>query len=144
MPKLYISSVINAPVQSVWDYIRDFNSLPKWFPGVTDSKIESGMRSDQIGCIRDFGLEGGPRIREQLLAFSDQDHSCRYKMLSGPLPLSNYVASVRLFPVTDGNQTFAEISSEFDCAREQESELSGFLSNTYQGAFDILKHHVGK
>lgn len=141
MPRIYKSSVIEAPIQRVWDYIRDFNSLPKWFPGVTDSKIESGMRSDQVGCIRDFGLEGGQRVREQLLALSDQGYSCTYKMLAGPLPVSNYMATVRLLPVTERDHTFVEYLVEFDCTREQETELQTFLGNTYQGAFEHLKQH---
>ena len=142
MPKIYTSSVIETPIQSVWNYIRDFNSLPKWFPGVTDSKIESGMSSGQVGCIRDFGLDGGARMREQLLALSDQSYSCTYKMIEGPLPVSNYLATVRLLPITDGNRTFAEYLVEFDCASEQETELKTLLSKTYQGAFDNLKQHL--
>ncbi len=142
MAKIYISSVIEAPIKAVWEYIRDFNDLPKWFPGVIDSYIEADQRSDQAGCIRNFGLQGGPRMREQLLAFSDQAHSCAYKMLEGPLPVRNYVAVVRLLPVTDGDRTFAEYAVEFDCAPEQESELITSLSKIYQGAFAHLMQHL--
>ena len=144
MAKIYVSSVIEEPVGNVWAYIRDFNSLPKWFPSVTDSKIEDGKPADQIGCVRDFGLEGGPRIRERLLALSDQLHTCTYTMLASPMPISNYVATVRLSQVTDGNRTFAELISEFNCAAEQEKDLTGFLAGIYQGAFDRLKHHFSK
>jgi hypothetical protein len=84
MPKIHVTSVIPAPLESVWEYIRDFNGLPKWFPGVTDSHIEPGAPVNQAGCVRNFGLEGGPRIREQLLALSDQDHVCNYKMIECP------------------------------------------------------------
>lgn len=144
MAKIYISSVVAAPVEKVWQYIRDFNSLPKWFPGVTDSKIEAGMRSDQVGCVRDFGLEGGERMRERLLELSDRDHSCTYTVLQAPMPVSNYIARVRLLPITDGDQTFAEYAVEFDCAQQQESELTGELTKVYQGALEHLKQHTGK
>src|SRR5579859_1058375 len=142
MAKIYISSVIEAPIETVWEYIRDFNCLPKWFPGVIDSYIEADMRSDQVGCIRNFGLQGGPRMREQLLAFSDHAHSCAYKMLEGPLPVRNYVGTVRLLPVTDGDRTFAEYAVEFDCPLEQENELITSLSKIYQGAFEHLVQHL--
>jgi uncharacterized protein YndB with AHSA1/START domain len=142
MAKIYISSVIEAPIEAVWEYIRDFNDLSKWFPGVTDSHIEADKRSDQVGCMRNFGLEGGARMREQLLAFSDHRHSCTYKMLEGPLPVRNYVGTVQLLPVTDGNRTFAEYVVEFDCAREQENELTTSLSKIYQGAFEQLMQHL--
>ncbi len=141
MPKIHVSSVIPAPVERVWEYIRDFNSLPKWFPGVTDSHIEAGMPANQAGCIRNFGLEGGPRIREQLLAISDQDRVFNYKMVEGPLPVANYVATVRLGG--DGKATFAELTSQFDVPPALEKEIVRLLTTTYQGAFELLKRHFG-
>jgi len=142
MAKIYISSVIEAPIETVWEYVRDFNGLPKWFPGVTDSYIEADKRSDQVGCIRNFGLQEGARMREQLLAFSDYAHSCTYKMLEGPLPVRNYGGAVRLLPVTDGDRTFAEYAVEFDCPPEQENELITSLSKIYKGAFEHLMQHL--
>ena len=39
MPRIYISSVIDAPAAKVWERIRDFNGLPQWHPGIADSRI---------------------------------------------------------------------------------------------------------
>ncbi len=142
MTKVHVTSVIPAPLERVWEYIRDFNSLPKWFPGVTDSHIEPGRPVNQAGCIRNFGLEGGPRIREQLLAISDQEHEFNYKMVEGPLPVANYMATVRLGG--DGKGTFAELTSQFDVPPAQEKEIVGLLTTTYQGAFELLKKHFGE
>jgi hypothetical protein len=141
MAKVYASCVVPASIEKVWEFLRDFNGLPKWFPGVTDSRIEGGLPPDQVGCIRNFGLEGGPRMREQLLALSDVNHSLTYKMLEGPLPITNYVPTFRLLPVTDENYTFAEGAVRFDCAKEKESELNAFFAQTYRGALDRLKSH---
>jgi uncharacterized protein YndB with AHSA1/START domain len=143
MARVYVSSVISAPIEQVWDYLRDFNNLPKWFPGVTDSKIEAAMRADQVGCVRNFGLQGGQRMREQLLALSDVNHSWTYKMLEGPMPISNYVPTFRLWPITDRNRTFVEGAVRFDCAKEQEGEFTAFFAKAYQTAFDNLKRHLG-
>jgi Polyketide cyclase / dehydrase and lipid transport len=142
MARIQVTSVIQAPVARVWEYIRDFNGLPKWFPGVTDSHIEPGALVNQVGCVRNFGLEGGPRIREQLLVLSDQEHLCNYKMIECPLPIANYVATFRL--AGDGNGTFAEFTSQFDVPPAQEKEMVGMLTTTYQGAFELLKKHFGK
>lgn len=132
MTKIHVTSLIPAPVGRVWEYIRDFNDLPKWFPGVTDSHIEPGALVNQVGCVRNFGLEGGPRIREQLLVLSDQDHACNYIMIECPLPIANYVATVRL-SASDGNGTLAEFTSQFDVPPAQEKEMVGMLTTTYQG-----------
>src|SRR5215813_6718233 len=120
MVRVYVSSVIDAPIERVWDYVRDFNALPKWFPAVTDSHIEAGLCGDQIGCIRNFGVQGGPRMREQLLSLSDVSHSWTYKMIEGGLPISNYVPTFRLLPITDRNLYSAEGAVAFDCGKEQE------------------------
>jgi uncharacterized protein YndB with AHSA1/START domain len=144
MATVYQSSIIEAPISAVWDYIRDFNSLPKWFPGVSDSHIEGTRAGDHPGCIRNFGLPGGSRMREELLEFSDQHHFCAYRMLDGAVPMSRYQARVRLMPVTDGDRTFAELTADFDCAAGQEGEVAAFLGDLYQGAFDMLKKHFSK
>jgi hypothetical protein len=140
MAKIHESSLIAVPVERVWAYVRDFNSLPKWFPGVTDSHIEPGVAANQAGCIRNFGLEGGPRIRERLLELSDQDHVCNYRMIECPLPIANYAATLRL-SAADGNGTRVEITSQFDVAPAQEKEMIGMLATTYRGAFELLKQH---
>ena len=117
MARVYISSVIDAPAAKVWERIRDFNGLPRWHPRIRDSRIENGEPADRVGCIRDFHLQNGDRIREKLLGLSDFDMFCTYAILESPMPLTDYVATIRLTPVTDGNRTFAEWTAEFACAQ---------------------------
>jgi polyketide cyclase/dehydrase/lipid transport protein len=143
MAKIHESGLIAVPVDRVWEYVRDFNSLPKWFPGVTDSHIEPGVAAGHAGCVRNFGLENGARIRERLLEFSDQDHVCRYTMIECPLPIANYVATLRLSASGD-NGTLAELSSQFDVSAAQEKEMVGLLTTSYRGAFEMLKKHFGQ
>jgi Polyketide cyclase / dehydrase and lipid transport len=143
MAKIHVSSVVPAPVERVWEYIRDFNGLPKWFPGVTDSHIEPGVPVNQPGCIRNFGLEVGARMRERLVALSDKEHSCHYKAVECPLPISNYQATLQL-STSDGSGTLAEITSQFDVPEAQEKEMVGLLTTTYTGAFELLKKHFDK
>ena len=144
MARVFISSVIGAPPDQVWKRIRDFNGLPTWHPAIRESQIEGGEPSDKIGCIRDFYLQNGDRIREKLLGLSDYDMFCTYSILESPMALENYVATIRLTPITDGDRTFAEWTAEFDCAVENEADLvDGIGSNVFQGGFDSLKRHFG-
>jgi hypothetical protein len=116
MARVYVSSVIDAPAAKVWERVRDFNALPRWHPRIRDSRIENGEPPDRVGCIRDFHLQNGDRIREKLLGLSDYDMFCTYAILESPMPLTDYVATLRLTPITDGDRTFAEWTAEFDCA----------------------------
>ncbi|HMO08590.1 MAG TPA: SRPBCC family protein [Paracoccaceae bacterium] len=144
MARVYISSVIDAPATKVWEKVRDFNALPRWHPAIRDSRIENGEPSDRVGCIRDFHLQNGDRIREKLLGLSDYDYFCTYSILESPMPLTGYVATLRLTPVTDGDRTFAEWTAEFDCAPEAEEGLvSGIGQNVFQAGFNALKRQMG-
>ncbi|GIX13626.1 MAG: polyketide cyclase [Paracoccaceae bacterium] len=143
MARVYVSSVIDAPVARVWERVRDFNALPRWHPAIRDSRIENGEPSDRVGCVRDFHLQNGDRIREKLLGLSDYDYFCTYAILESPMPLSDYVATLRLTPVTDGDRTFAEWTAEFECAPEVEEELvTGIGTNVFQAGFNALKRQM--
>lgn len=144
MARVYVSSVIDAPAAKVWDKVRDFNALPRWHPAIRDSRIENGEPSDRVGCIRDFHLQNGDRIREKLLGLSDYDYFCTYSILESPMPLTGYIATLRLTPVTDGDRTFAEWTAEFDCAPEAEEGLvSNIGVNVFQAGFNALKRQMG-
>jgi hypothetical protein len=143
MPRVYVSSVIEAPVARVWERVRDFNGLPRWVPAVRESRIENGEPADRVGCVRDFRLQNGDRLREQLLGLSDYEYFCTYSILESPMPLTNYIATLRLSPVTDGDRTFAEWSAEFDCAPEATDDLvNGIGQNVFQAAFSALKRQM--
>ncbi|MCW6509412.1 SRPBCC family protein [Lichenifustis flavocetrariae] len=142
MARVFISTVISAPTAKVWERVRDFNGMPKWHPGIRESRIENGAPSDQIGCVRDFRLQNGDRIREKLLGLSDYDFFCTYTILESPMPLTDYIATLRLTPITDGDRTFVEWTAEFACAPEVEEGLvTGIGTNVFQGGFDSLKRH---
>ena len=144
MTRIYVSSIIGAPVGTVWERVRDFNGLPGWHPLIAASRIENGEPSDRVGCIRVLTLQDGSTVREQLLGLSDYDLFCTYSILESSMGVEGYVATLRLTPVTDGDRTFAEWSAEFDCDPAREAELvEGIGTNVFQGGFDALKKDAG-
>lgn len=144
MARVYVSSVIGAPASRVWERIRDFNGLPKWHPRIRDSRIEEAEPSDKVGCIRNFNLQNGDNIREQLLGLSDYEFFCSYSILESPMPLEEYIATLRLTPVTEGDRAFIEWSAEFSCDPADEDGLvNGIGADVFQTGFDALKRHFG-
>ena len=140
MTKIYVSTVLPAPVGRVWSVVRDFNGLPNWTPFVAESRIELGAPADQIGCVRNFVLKDGGRIRERLLALSDYAFSTTYSILESPMGVENYVATLGLTPITDGDRSFAEWTAEFDCDPAREAKLIRDIGQgVFQRAFDALK-----
>ena len=144
MVKVVKSTVLEAPVERVWEVLRDFNGHDSWHPAVRDSAIEQGQSSDRIGCVRRFHLQDGAELRERLLTLSDADMAFSYCLLDTPVPLLNYVAHVRLAPVTDGDATFWHWESRFDTPAGREAELRTMVAeNIYQGGFDAIRAHMG-
>ena len=123
MAKVFVSTIVDAPAAQVWSVIRDFNGLPSWTPFVADSRIEQNAKAEQIGCVRNFRMKDGGQIRERLLALSDYDFSMVYAILDSPMAVENYVATLKLMPITDGDRSYAEWSAEFDCRPEREADL---------------------
>jgi hypothetical protein len=140
LAEVYVSSVIDAPAARVWEVVRDFNALPAWVPPVAESRIEEARAGDQVGCVRAFSMKDGGRLRERLLALSDYDYSCTYSILESPLGVENYIATLRLIPVTDGDRCFAEWTARFDCPPERESDLVATIGGgVFKAGLDTLK-----
>ena len=137
------SAVIDAPIGRVWEVLRDFNSHSAWHPAVGPSEIERGEAADQVGCVRDFALRDGNHIREQLLALSDRDHVSTYCILDATLPMRNYVATVELRRVTDGERTFWRWESTFDVPRGREREFEDLVGGqVYEAGFAGLAAYL--
>ena len=143
MPKIVKSTIINAPTDRVWNVLRDFNGHDRWHPAVATSAIERSQPSDKIGCIRRFKLADGGELREQLLALSDLEQSFSYCLLDTPIPLFNYVAHVRLLPVTDGDRTFWHWESRFSTRPEDSVRITHMVSeDIYQAGFEAIRRHL--
>ena len=141
MTKIFVSAVIDAPVEKVWARVRDFNNLPEWHPKFSRSHIEGGLLGDRVGCVRNFDIAGGGgTIRERLLELSDVEHSFRYCILTSPLPVAGYVAQLTLYPVTVGDKTVGIWTAEFDVTNDDEAGVVNAVANdTFGKAFEVLK-----
>jgi uncharacterized protein YndB with AHSA1/START domain len=137
MARAHASIVLKAPVEAVWGLVRDFNALPKWAPAVASSRIEGGLDSDVVGCVRSLSTRDGAHVRERLLSLDDANHSFTYNFEKPAFPVKNYIATVRLYPVTHTDETFAEWESTFDEAEGDEGKYEAIISR------DIFSANLG-
>jgi hypothetical protein len=138
MAKVYVSAVMNATLEQAWGMLRDFGALGNYHPYFENSYIEDDRPSDQIGCVRRFGVREGGYLREQLLALSDDEHRCRYKILHIDASWKNYVAEMHLLPVTEGNKCFGEWWAEFDVPAEEEAAAIERVEGTFRTFFQCV------
>ena len=142
MVKLVLSTVLNVPVDTAWHVLRDFNGHDRWHPAVAGSAIERGQPSDRVGAVRRFRLAQGGEMREQLLALSDLEQTASWCLLDTPVPLFNYVALIRLIPVTDGDRTYWQWEVRFDAPADEVAAMRALVSDQILGAgFTALHRH---
>ena len=130
---VYISHVIDAPIEKVWGIMRDYNEMPSYHPGIKKSEIENDLPSDQVGCVRRLTLAEG-YVREVLLCLDDRNYVFTYEIIEGTLPVRTYVAGVRLHRITDGNRTFGEWWADFEVVGVDRDAMIAQIGNNFFAA----------
>jgi len=78
-----------------------------------------------------------------LLALSDLEQTFSYCLLDTPIPMFNYVAHVRLLPVTDGDRTFWHWESRFTTKPEDKDRITHMVAeDIYQAGFEAIRRHL--
>lgn len=135
---VYVSDVIDAPIDKVWGIMRDFNDMPSYHPGIKGSLIEDGLPSDQVGCVRRLTLGDG-FVREVLLCVDDLNHMFTYEIIEGTLPVRGYVAGVRLHRITEGDRTFAEWWANFEVVgADRDTTIAQIANNVFAAGFKAV------
>jgi len=132
---VYISDVIDAPIERVWGVMRDFNDMPSYHPAISKSIIEGDDSGDRVGCVRRLTLGEG-FVRERLLSLDDENYAFSYEIIEGTLPVRDYVAGVRLHRVTEGNRTFAEWWADFEVVgADRDAVVAQIGNNVFAAGF---------
>jgi hypothetical protein len=141
---VYVSQVIDASIEKVWDIMRDFNDMPSYHPAIKKSVIEGDGPSGLVGCVRRLTLAEG-FVRERLLCLDDRNHAFSYGIIEGTLPVRGYVAGVRLHRVTVGNRTFAEWWADFEViGADRETVIAHIGDNVFAAGFDAVASKLGQ
>jgi NADPH2:quinone reductase len=131
---IYVSSVIDAPIEEVWAIARDFTG--HWHSSViVEPTIEEDLPSDRVGCVRAFKLHDGGALREVLVGLSDECYEFSYRILESPLPVEDYLASVRFAPVTTTGATFGEWTVNFRVPPDEEQSTVDTVRGVFENGF---------
>jgi Polyketide cyclase / dehydrase and lipid transport len=139
MSKVKMETKLPVRAEELWKTIGNFGSLADWNPTFTKSEATGETK----GSTRTLTLAGGGQIEERLEQKSDSEKLCRYSILSGPLPLADYVSELRVRDNGDGTST-VEWSSEFQPKGAPESDVVKSVRDAYQAGFDNLQKMFGR
>jgi len=137
MAKVSSSTDLPVPAKTVWAVIGNFNALPDWHPAVAKSEL----KEENGSTVRKLSLVGGGSIEEKLEQIDDKERRYTYTILSGPLPVSNYTATLKVRDSDKGCSV--EWSSEFEAKGAPEGDAVAAISGIYETGFENLKKMFG-
>jgi Polyketide cyclase / dehydrase and lipid transport len=132
---------VKAPIQDVWDAVKDFDGLHKWHPMFSDAHLKSGA-NDEVGTIRTLTVKDGPSFDEELLSFNEIDRKFSYKVIDpNPLPIAAYVSTFEVIEGRRGHTTIVWRSSFVNNSegKMKDDELIAFINGAYRAGLDNLK-----
>lgn len=124
------STTVQAPAAEVWKLVGEFNDLERWHPAVTISK--------QLFDQRYLTLAGGGEIVEQETARDDGQMSYSYRIVSGPLPVDGYQATISVTPVNAMKSTVTW-SSTFEANGVPGDQAEDVIRGVYEAGLQNLK-----
>ncbi|MFQ6018444.1 MAG: SRPBCC family protein [Kiloniellaceae bacterium] len=139
MTKVNVTTQLAVPAETVWNVIGGFNALADWHPAVESSVLEK----DGGSTTRRLSLVGGGAIVERLDHVDESERRYSYSILSGPLPVADYRATIRVRENADGAGCTVEWSSEFEPSGAPESDAVAAIRGIYEAGFENLKKLLG-
>jgi hypothetical protein len=129
METVHVLEELDAPIDRVWEAVRDFGDVRAWAP---EAKL-LGVEGEGVGAIRRIETPGGLFV-ERCEALEPEAHRFSYAVLECPVPFRDYVAVVQLSAL-DGGRCAIEWSCEFEAASEAATALREGVENTYRNGF---------
>jgi len=135
MGNCYNKVEIKAPINKVWETIRDFHDM-SWAPSVITSVIKVGDKhGNEVGAKRVLN----DAFHETLTKIDESNFSFSYSIDDGPGPVSksavqNYIGVVKLKEIEGG--TLVEWSSSY--ASSNDNEVADFCNPIYAGLLSEL------
>ncbi len=134
MLSVHVQLELKASPEEVWKLISGFNDVPAFLPVVEKSSL------DETGRVRHLTLAGGGGVVvEQLEEHNDEQRFYRYSIIDSPLPLSNYVATIRVHGEDGSAQSIVDWSSHFNANGVPDEEAVAIVQGVYQAGFDHLQ-----
>jgi hypothetical protein len=123
---------IAASPDQVWQLIDGFGSLPDWLPLFPKSELSEG------GRVRRLANPGGDTLVERLEAFDNAARSYSYSILQAPLPVTDYLSTLRVQETDGGKGSRVEWSGQFTPNGVSDREASRLVQGIYQDGLEAL------
>jgi hypothetical protein len=140
------SVTIAAPSDKVWGIVKNFSDM-SWHPAV---KSDTATNGNSVGSVRTLDL-GGPKLIEQLTAYSDAKMRYSYKITDDPanvktLPVTRYTSTISVRGTAKGTSVVTWTGSfrradpnDPPAAGQDDATATNAVTGVYKGGLDNLK-----
>jgi mxaD protein len=132
------SITIHAPVDSVWNAIKQFDAIATWHP---DVKASSGDGKNASDGTRTITLQNDGQLIESLDYYSDKDHEYNYRLKTENVtafPASSYTINIQVTAGDDASTSVVTLKSRFyrgDTGNTPPENLNDAAAVTAMNAF---------
>jgi hypothetical protein len=133
------SADVNGSVSAVWSMIGPFCAIKDWLPPVGTCTEKADLMPERTLVTRD----GKATFVEAQTARSEAEHSYSYTFKSSPLPVTDYVSTIKVVAKTDGISTVTW-SSTFVPNAGKEKDAVEALTGIYDSGLTMIKSKFAK
>ncbi|MCL4446591.1 MAG: SRPBCC family protein [Actinobacteria bacterium] len=112
---------IDVPPSEVWEWIKAFDGIDRWMPGIDSLSIDGDDRTIEML---------GMKIKEHLVQINDTQMSTTYSIVDG-VPVDSHKATISVEGSGKGSKVVWEVSVSPD-------EMLPVFESTYQVALEHL------
>jgi carbon monoxide dehydrogenase subunit G len=132
-----VSERVEASADRVWELFRDFGGIQRFTSGF--EKVE--VSGSGIGAVRTITLPGGAALQERLEAFDDRGRKLQYAIVGGPIPVSNYLATIEV--KDEGKACRIDWSSHFEPKGISDDQARAMIEGVYKSGIAGVKKTLG-
>ncbi len=129
MHTVSVSTHISATPERVWSAIGDPGAISEWHPVVSKSSLD--------GTRRLCTLADGALIDEQIDEIDEANRSYTYRIVESPLPLSEYLATLRVVDAEGGCSV--EWASGFEVTADSPEDTIAVIKGVYDAGLTALR-----
>ena len=137
MVSVKVSERVEASAEKVWELFRDFGGIQRFSAGF--EKVE--VTGSGIGAVRTITLPGGAALQERLEAFDERSRRLQYAIVAGPIPVSNYLATIEV--KDEGKASRIDWSANFEPKGISEDQARAMIEGVYKGGIAGVKKALG-
>jgi len=138
MTNVSVKDTINAAADEIWKTLSSFGDVEKYIPLVKSSTVEGSGVGAKRTCIipSESGQEG--KVEEEIKSFDDDAKTLSYSITSSPLPVENYLGTIKVKDLGNG-RCEVDWSSTFEPKGMPEEEVVKMINDIFVTAIDGLK-----